>query len=158
MALIWSLTSASSSILVWRSSKIRGSSIPVALELAMVPCCHSCMLQVKYLPVKRSHEALTIIRRWAGIQIVRAHPQGSSTHIWRYIQNIQKSRFHNFMCFAHVENSSSSQFWQARECNEKDGRVTWRQCNTKDTVGSVTGKPGGLFPRDKNKYNQCAFL
>ncbi|KIN05487.1 hypothetical protein OIDMADRAFT_16839 [Oidiodendron maius Zn] len=33
-------------------------------------------------------------------------------------------------------------------------RVNWRQCNTSDTVGSDTGKPGGQFPVDKNKYNQ----
>lgn len=36
----------------------------------------------------------------------------------------------------------------------KSGRVNWRQCNTSDTVGSDTGKPGGQFPEDKNKYNQ----
>jgi hypothetical protein len=35
------------------------------------------------------------------------------------------------------------------------GRVTRRQCNTENTVEEDTGKPGGLLPRDKNKYNLC---
>jgi hypothetical protein len=39
--------------------------------------------------VKRSHEAV-IMRCWAGVQIVRAHPQGSSTHIWRSIRTFKK--------------------------------------------------------------------
>jgi hypothetical protein len=35
------------------------------------------------------------------------------------------------------------------------GRVTWRQCKTKNTVEKNTGKPGGSSPRYKNKYNLC---
>lgn len=35
---------------------------------------------------------------------------------------------------------------QARDSNESDVRVTWRQCNTRDTVGAIMGKPRGCAP------------
>jgi hypothetical protein len=72
------------------------------------------------------------------------------------------SRWHAFSNSIHTSTQdnnykrkgiSSSQPGQARSSNEK-GRVDWRQCNTSDTVGSDTGKPGGQVPEDKNKYNQ----
>ena len=35
----------------------------------------------------------------------------------------------------------------------KSVRVTWRQCNTRDTVGGIMSKLSGNRPRAKNKNN-----
>jgi len=43
----------------------------------------------------------------------------------------------------------------SRLCNEKMGRVAWRQCNTRNTVGWNMSKLRGSIPGVKNKYNLC---
>lgn len=61
------------------------------------------------------------------------------------LQSTEVSRYDGSFSFASLASQRSNE--------KKKVRVTWRQCNTRDTVGEAMCKHRGLLPECKNRNN-----